>query len=57
MGGACRNVRRDNSFDHTGVVMITGIGERMNEYELPDSGRRPRQTVRVLEELAIAATA
>ncbi|MFO0660033.1 MAG: response regulator [Polyangiaceae bacterium] len=34
----CRNVRRDDSFEHTGVVMITGIGERMNEMNSPIFG-------------------
>ena len=31
----CRAVREDDSLSHTGVVMLTGIGERLNEMTSP----------------------
>lgn len=31
----CRAVRDDRSLEHTGVLMLTGIGERLNEMTSP----------------------
>jgi len=31
----CRNIREDDSLKHTGVIMLTGIGERLNEMTSP----------------------
>jgi DNA-binding response OmpR family regulator len=31
----CRKIREDDGFAHTGVVMLTGIGERLNEMTSP----------------------
>ncbi len=31
----CRKVREDPSLTHTGVIMLTGIGERLNEMTSP----------------------
>lgn len=31
----CRAVREDRSLEHTGVLMLTGIGERLNEMTSP----------------------
>ena len=31
----CRKIREDSSLSHTGVIMLTGIGERLNEMTSP----------------------
>jgi len=31
----CRAIREDDSLGHTGVIMLTGIGERLNEMTSP----------------------
>ena len=31
----CRAIREDESLAHTGVIMLTGIGERLNEMTSP----------------------
>ncbi len=31
----CRAIREDDSLEHTGVIMLTGIGERLNEMTSP----------------------
>ncbi|RLB56244.1 MAG: hypothetical protein DRJ42_03880 [Deltaproteobacteria bacterium] len=31
----CRAIREDKSLSHTGVIMLTGIGERLNEMTSP----------------------
>ncbi len=31
----CRKIREDASLAHTGVIMLTGIGERLNEMTSP----------------------
>ena len=31
----CRAIREDDSLKHTGVIMLTGIGERLNEMTSP----------------------
>ncbi|HJK99581.1 MAG TPA: response regulator [Polyangiaceae bacterium LLY-WYZ-14_1] len=31
----CRAIREDESLSHTGVIMLTGIGERLNEMTSP----------------------
>ncbi len=31
----CRAIREDDSLSHTGVLMLTGIGERLNELTSP----------------------
>ena len=31
----CRKIREDASLNHTGVIMLTGIGERLNEMTSP----------------------
>ena len=31
----CRAIREDDSLAHTGVIMLTGIGERLNEMTSP----------------------
>lgn len=31
----CRAIREDRSLAHTGVIMLTGIGERLNEMTSP----------------------
>ena len=45
----CRAIREDEALEHTGVIMLTGIGERLNEMTSPLYGGRrvPRQALRV----------
>lgn len=31
----CRKIREDSTLTHTGVIMLTGIGERLNEMTSP----------------------